>query len=95
MISKLLYIHKPSLTAVVQYKPNPNVEKIATVDLKTVCADLIGNNPQTTQPKAVIACRIKRLMRQQGVTIGDSTPEEMALWFIENHPQHLVERETD
>jgi hypothetical protein len=92
-MSKLLYIHKPSLTAIVQYNPHPDVEKIATVDMLAVAERVIEGktSPMGSQPYAILACLIKRLMKVKGVTIGDSTPEGMALWFIENHPQALDE----
>jgi hypothetical protein len=92
-MSKLLYIHKPSLTAVILYNPHPDVEKIATVDLLQTAERVIEGKtaPMGSQPHAILACLIKRLMKVQGVTVGDSTPDEMSLWFIEAHPQHLVE----
>jgi hypothetical protein len=93
-MSKLLYIHKPSLTAIIQYNPHPEVEKIATVDLLQTAERVIGGKtaPMGSQPQAVLACFIKRRLNATHTNLADfQTPTELALWFSINHPQALDE----
>ena len=92
-MSKILYIHKPSLTAVVQYNPQPDVEKIATVDILEVIQDVLDGIPQSrnSQPQAVLAYFIIILMKKLGVTVSDGHAPEAAEWFINNQKQALYE----
>ena len=89
-MSKLLYIHKPSLTAVIQYNPHPDIERIATVDMVAVAETVMMTLYTLGQPKAILAYLMKRRLNVTHTHLADfQTPEDLVLWFIDNHPQTL------
>jgi hypothetical protein len=93
-MSKLLYIHKPSLTAVIQYNPHPDVEKIALVDMLAVAERALKGETSTTQPEAVLASLMKRRWRLNQPIPFEGSPHELIDLFMHYHPQHLVEGAT-
>lgn len=86
-MSKLLYIHKPSLTAVVQYNPHPDVEKVAIVDMVAVADHVIMPLHPLGQPQAVLAVHIKRWLRCTNQTSTYQNPEHLVRAYIDSHPQ--------
>lgn len=97
-MSKLLYIHKPSLTAIVQYNPHPtqtltNMPRVDTVDIVTVASYIYNSETYPQAQKEVALTKlIKTLVEKESVTPTNFvSATDFALWFVINHPQHLVE----
>lgn len=86
-MSKLLYIHKPSLTATVAYNPHPDVEKVALVDMVAVAANIMHPSYHLGQPEAVLAVHIKRWLRCTNQTNTYQNPEHLVRAYIDSHPQ--------
>lgn len=90
-MSKLLYIHRPSLTAVIQYNSYFDVEKIATVDMLAVAERELEGETSTTQAEAVFASLIKRRWRENQPIPFQGSARELVDLFMYYQTQHLVE----
>jgi hypothetical protein len=103
-MSKLLYIHKPSLTAVVEYKPDPtlshHVTRVATVSIvgvvyKVMMIDFYKTSTEfpVDEAEKQIMELIRLHIEEHHLTFTEYRSDEVVQHFMNTHPQHLVESE--